>query len=63
MKRTLLTLLTSLALAGAVFADHAAGHTKSLVLKDKDGAAIIGYDAVAYFTDGKPAKGNPPRRV
>src|SRR5262245_32356700 len=58
MKQTLLALTTALALAGTALADHAPGHTKSLVLKDKDGAAILGYDPVAYFTDGKPAKGS-----
>lgn len=30
---------------------------RSLVLKARDGLAIQGYDPVAYFTDGKPAKG------
>ena len=30
-----------------------------LVLKNKDGVAIQGYDPVAYFTDNKPVKGNP----
>jgi YHS domain-containing protein len=59
MKQILLALTTSLALAGTALADHAPGHTKSLVLKDKDGAAILGYDAVAYFTAGRPAKGTP----
>ena len=59
MKRTFLTLTATLALAAAAFADHAPGHTKSLVLKNKEGAAILGYDVVAYFTDGKPAKGDP----
>lgn len=58
MKKTILTLVAVLSLAGAVFADHAPGN-KVLVLKNKDGAAILGYDAVAYFTDNKPAKGNP----
>jgi len=58
MKQTLLTLTASLALAAAALADHAPGHIKSLVLKNKEGAAILGYDPVAYFTDGKPAKGN-----
>src|SRR5262245_36141342 len=58
MKQTLLALTTALALAGTALADHAPGHTKSLVLKDKDGAAILGYDPVAYFTDGKAAKGS-----
>src|SRR5439155_18425606 len=58
MNKTLLTLVAALSLAGAALADHEPGH-KVLVLKNKDGAAILGYDAVAYFTDNKPAKGNP----
>ena len=58
MKRHLLTLVAVLSLAGAAFADQMQV-SKVLVLKDKDGAAILGYDAVAYFTDTKPAKGNP----
>jgi YHS domain-containing protein len=59
MKHTLLILTTTLALAGVALADHAPGHAKSLVLKDKEGAAILGYDPVAYFTLGKAAKGSP----
>ena len=58
MKKTLFSLVAVLSLAGAAFADQAPDH-KVLVLKNKDGAAILGYDAVAYFTDNKPAKGNP----
>ena len=58
MKRNLFSLVAVLSLAGAALADHAPDH-KVLVLKNKDGAAILGYDAVAYFTDYKPAKGNP----
>ena len=58
MKKTLLTLIAVLSLAGAALADQTPDH-KVLVLKNKDGAAILGYDAVAYFTDNKPAKGNP----
>src|SRR5690348_1586116 len=27
--------------------------------KDADGVAILGYDTVAYFTDGQPVKGSP----
>jgi hypothetical protein len=27
--------------------------------KDADGIAILGYDTVAYFTDGQPVKGSP----
>jgi YHS domain-containing protein len=30
-----------------------------LVLKNRAGAAILGYDPVAYFTDNRPTKGNP----
>src|SRR5262245_39441287 len=58
-KQILLTLTAALSLAGSILADHAPDHTKTLVLKNKEGAAILGYDPVAYFTDGKPAKGNP----
>ncbi len=59
MKQFLLSTLASIVLIGAATADHAVDHTKTLVLKDKDGAAILGYDPVAYFTAGKPAKGSP----
>src|ERR1043166_6868778 len=58
MKRNLFSLVAVLSLAGAAFASQTPEH-KVLVLKNKDGAAILGYDAVAYFTDNKPAKGNP----
>jgi YHS domain-containing protein len=58
MKKTLFSLAAVLSLASAAFADHAPGN-KTLVLKNKDGAAILGYDAVAYFTDTKPVKGSP----
>jgi YHS domain-containing protein len=58
MKMTILTLVAALSLAGTAFADHEPGH-KVLVLKNKEGAAILGYDAVAYFTDNKAVKGSP----
>src|SRR5258708_21784515 len=58
MKNTLFSLVAVLSLAGVAFADQTPDH-KVLVLKNKDGAAILGYDAVAYFTDNKPMKGNP----
>ena len=32
---------------------------KTLVNTNAKGLALQGYDPVAYFTDGKPAKGNP----
>ena len=54
----LLTSAATLLLAGDVLAGQSADR-KVLVLKNKDGAAILGYDAVAYFTDNKPTKGNP----
>lgn len=59
MKKSLLTLVAALSLAGATLADHTPDHAKTLVLKNKEGAAILGYDPVAYFTLGKPAKGDP----
>ena len=59
LKQTLPTLIAALSLTGAVWADHIASHTKTLVLRDKEGAAILGYDPVAYFTDSKATKGNP----
>ncbi|MBI5385607.1 MAG: YHS domain-containing protein [Verrucomicrobia bacterium] len=58
MKKTLFTLVAALSLAGAALADHEPGH-KVLVLKNRNGVAILGYDAVAYFTDNKPAQGSP----
>ena len=58
MKRTLLILAALTAVSTAALADHQAGHTKSLVLKNKDGLAIEGYDPVAYFTDNKAVKGS-----
>lgn len=33
--------------------------TKPLLNLDKSGAAIQGYDPVAFFTDNKPVKGKP----
>lgn len=32
---------------------------KELLNLDRQGVAIQGYDPVAFFTDGKPTKGNP----
>ncbi|CAG0973727.1 hypothetical protein PHYC_01389 [Phycisphaerales bacterium] len=42
---------------GSVPADQ-----KVLLNLDKDGVAIEGHDPVAYFTDGKPVKGDPTIR-
>ncbi len=58
MKKLLLILAAAFTLVSAALADHEPGH-KVLVLKNKDGAAILGYDAVAYFTDNKAVKGSP----
>jgi YHS domain-containing protein len=52
MKRFLVLLM--LLTAAPVF-----GQTKSLVNVDKNGIALQGYDPVAFFTDGRPVKGNP----
>ena len=53
MKKLSLLLLT-LGLALPAIAQ-----TKSLLNLDKHGAAIQGYDPVAFFTDRKPVKGKP----
>ena len=59
LKQTLLTLTAAFALTGMALGDHAAGHTRTLVFIDGKGVALEGYDSVSYFTDGKPAKGDP----
>ncbi len=51
MKKALLLLVCLLA-SSAVFAQN-----KSLQNLDKQGVAIQGYDPVAFFTQGKPVKG------
>jgi YHS domain-containing protein len=51
MKKTLL-LLTCLLVSTAAFAQD-----KTLQNVDKHGVAIQGYDPVAFFTQGKPVKG------
>jgi YHS domain-containing protein len=50
--KVLLAIITALALSGAAHAE------KTLINKDKTGLALQGYDPVAYFTDGKPVKGD-----
>ena len=59
MNSTLFSLVASLAVTSAALAAHESGHTKSLTLNDKDGAAILDSNPAASFTHGKPAKGNP----
>ncbi len=56
MKRTVLSIIAGLGVLAAGHATEVGG--KSLVLKNKQGLAIQGYDPVAYFTDHKPTKGN-----
>ena len=56
MKTTVVSLIATLALATFVSAAESGG--KTLVLKNKQGFAIQGYDPVAYFTDSKAVKGN-----
>lgn len=57
MKNRFFSLAAALALTGSALADSSEG--KVLVLKNREGLAIQGYDPVAYFTDNKPAKGSP----
>ncbi len=56
MKKTVLSLIIAITLG--VSSQAADTNAKSLVLKNKQGLAIQGYDPVAYFTDSKPMKGN-----
>jgi YHS domain-containing protein len=50
--KVLLAVVAALAFSGAVHAE------KVLINTDKTGLALQGYDPVAYFTDGKPVKGD-----
>jgi YHS domain-containing protein len=54
MEKLILSLVVA-TLALPLFAQTA---TKTLVNVDKTGVAIQGYDPVAFFTDGKPLKGD-----
>jgi YHS domain-containing protein len=58
MKINLFSLAAVLALTGSALADSMS-EGKVLVLKNREGLAIQGYDPVAYFTDNKPVKGSP----
>ncbi|MFO1500524.1 MAG: YHS domain-containing (seleno)protein [Verrucomicrobiota bacterium] len=57
MHRYISHLVAFVALTGQILANSAPDH-KVLVLKDKNGAALLGYDPVSYFTDNRPAKGS-----
>jgi YHS domain-containing protein len=52
----LIMLLTFLIIGGSVFAQQYKG--KYLVNVNADGVILDGYDAVAFFTDNKPVKGD-----
>lgn len=56
--KTLVPFLTLALTALPVLADHSADPHKVLVNKTAAGLAIQGYDPVAYFANGKPAKGD-----
>ena len=50
--------IAALSLATAALADQTGdAEGKTLVFTDKNGLALEGYDPVAYFEEGKPAKG------
>lgn len=55
LRTSLLTILTLISLSATVDAAPA----KQLLNLDRKGVAVQGYDVVAFFTDGKPVKGNP----
>jgi hypothetical protein len=53
---------TGWSLRGLVFAAILAASTAAAgerINKDAEDLAILGYDTVAYFTDGRPVKGSP----
>jgi YHS domain-containing protein len=57
MKNSFFSLAAVLALTGSAFA-NSMSEGKVLVLKNREGLAIQGYDPVAYFTDNRPVKGS-----
>ncbi len=58
MNKSFLAFAFLLTAAGPALPGGVPDH-KTLVLKNREGVAILGYDPVAYFTENKPAKGNP----
>jgi YHS domain-containing protein len=58
MKNSFFGLAAVLALTGSALADSTS-EGKVLVLKNRDGLAIQGFDPIAYFTENKPVKGDP----
>lgn len=57
MKLNLLSCLAAFVLTDRIQASDLP--KKSLVLKNKEGIALQGYDPVAYFMESRPVKGNP----
>jgi YHS domain-containing protein len=56
--------LIALSLSGTAFVAHADEPGKPIAeLYVKSGVALEGYDAVSYFTDGKPTPGNAEHEV
>ena len=53
------TKLACFVVLGVGHASQAHAQSKTLLNLDKSGTAVQGYDPVAFFTDGKPVKGNP----
>jgi YHS domain-containing protein len=56
MKRIIVMLVASVALASAGLADRGA-YPSTLVVKNGQGVALWGYDVVAYFTGQEPVRG------
>lgn len=63
MKSLLLKWIAVFSLAGVASAELASTQSKTLVFTDKEGIALLGYDAVSYFTEGKPAQGKATFKV
>ena len=66
MKRVLHSLTVAMVLFAAnnllaqnAFQEEAKGDTTAKVNVDNKGIILKGYDAVAYFKEGRPVKGNP----
>ena len=53
------TKLACMLMLGVGLTAQAHAQSKTLLNLDKNGLAVQGYDPVAFFTDGKPVKGNP----
>ena len=58
MKSIILQKITRLLVLAFCVALGRPAEAKDLLNLDKKGLAVQGYDVVAFFTDGKPAKGN-----